>query len=50
VDKREVFNVLKMDKKKDSDSMNYVLLNNFGEGVIHKIPMDELWKMIEQCK
>jgi 3-dehydroquinate synthase len=50
VDKREVFNVLKMDKKKDSDSMNYVLLNNIGEGVIHKIPMDELWKMIEQCK
>lgn len=50
VDKREVFNILKMDKKKDSASMNYVLLNKIGEGVIHKIPMDELWKMIEQCK
>jgi 3-dehydroquinate synthase len=50
VDKKEVFNILKMDKKKDSASMNYVLLNNIGEGVIHKIPMDELWKMIEQCK
>jgi 3-dehydroquinate synthase len=50
VNKKEVFDVLKMDKKKDSNSMNYVLLNNIGEGVIHKIPMDELWKMIEQCK
>jgi 3-dehydroquinate synthase len=50
VDKREIFNVLKMDKKKDSASMNYVLLNKIGEGVVRQIPMDELWKMIEQCK
>jgi 3-dehydroquinate synthase len=50
VDKAEVFNVLKMDKKKDSASMNYVLLSKIGEGVTRPIPMDELWKMIEQCK
>jgi 3-dehydroquinate synthase len=50
VDKAEVFNVLKMDKKKDSASMNYVLLSKIGEGVTRQIPMDELWKMIEQCK
>lgn len=46
VNKDEVFGVLKMDKKKDINSMNYVLLNRIGEAVIKKIPIVELEKMI----
>lgn len=46
VDKKEVFAVLKMDKKKESASMNYVVLNRIGEATIKKIPIDELEKMI----
>jgi 3-dehydroquinate synthase len=49
-DTKEVFKVLKMDKKKDSGAMNYILLNNIGEAVVHRISIDELEKMIEQCK
>lgn len=47
-DKKEVFNILKMDKKKDNTSMNYILLKNIGEAVIKKIPLAELEKLIEQ--
>lgn len=50
VDKNEVLAVLKMDKKKDSSFMNYVLLNKVGDAVVKKIPLDELEKMIRQCK
>ena len=49
-DTKEVFKVLKMDKKKDSGAMNYILLNNIGDAAVHRISIDELEKMIEQCK
>jgi shikimate kinase / 3-dehydroquinate synthase len=42
VDKKEVFEVLKMDKKKVNTSMNYVLLNEIGKGVIKSIPLEKL--------
>lgn len=45
-----VFSVLMMDKKKDSAGMNYVLLNNIGNAVVKKIAIDELQKMILQCR
>jgi hypothetical protein len=35
-----------MDKKKESASMNYVLLNSIGEAVVKKIPIAELENMI----
>ena len=50
VNTSEVFNVLKMDKKKDNQSMNYVVLNKIGEAVTKKIPIEELEKLILQCK
>ena len=50
VNKEEVFEILKMDKKKDSAAMNYVLLNEIGDAIVQKIPIDELEKMIYQCK
>lgn len=49
-DYADVFEVLKMDKKKESAAMNYVLLDEIGHGVVRKIAIDELEKMIFQCK
>jgi 3-dehydroquinate synthase len=46
VDRSEVFSVLAMDKKRDSNFMNYVLLNRIGEAAVKKIPLDELEKLI----
>lgn len=43
---KKAFEVLKMDKKKVQQSMNYVLLNRIGEGVVKAIPMDQLEKLI----
>jgi 3-dehydroquinate synthase len=46
VNKKKVFEVLKMDKKKDAASMNYVLLNDIGKAVVKNIPMNELEELI----
>jgi len=42
VNKKMVFEVLKMDKKKVNTSMNYVLLNDIGKAVIKSIPLEKL--------
>jgi 3-dehydroquinate synthase len=47
-DKRKVFAVLKMDKKRERKEMNYVLLEKLGKGVVKSIPMKELERMIYQ--
>jgi 3-dehydroquinate synthase len=46
-DAREVLNVLRMDKKKEKDSMNYVLLNKIGQGVVKSIPIVQLEKLLQ---
>jgi len=46
VNKKEVFEVLKMDKKKVSSAMSYVLLDEIGKGVIKNIPLDKLEALI----
>src|SRR6185312_3016693 len=46
-DTKKVMNVLKMDKKKVRDSMNYVLLNKIGQGVVKQIPIVELEKLLQ---
>jgi 3-dehydroquinate synthase len=46
-DSKEVLNVLRMDKKKDKDSMNYVLLNKIGQGVVKTIPIVQLEKLVQ---
>jgi len=40
-------NVLRKDKKKEKDTMNYVLLNKIGEGVVRPIPVVELEKLLQ---
>lgn len=37
-----VFNVLKMDKKRVSKAMNYVLLKKMGKGIVHEMDVDAL--------
>jgi 3-dehydroquinate synthase len=38
----KVFEVLKMDKKRDQHSMNFILLNKIGEAIIKPIALNEL--------
>ena len=45
-DKQKVFDVLKMDKKRERKEMNYVLLDKIGKGVIKSISLDQLEKII----
>jgi len=47
-DKAQVFEVLKMDKKKEKSVMNYVLLNKIGEGTVHQIAITDLEKMMDE--
>ena len=44
-DKAKAFDVLRMDKKKDADKMNFVLLKKIGKAVVHPIPLIELEKI-----
>lgn len=46
-DGKAVMNVLKMDKKRVKDSMNYILLNKIGQGLVRKIPIDQLDKLLQ---
>lgn len=41
-DHAKVFNVLKMDKKRENTAMHFVLLNKIGDAEAKKIPMDYL--------
>ena len=38
----EVFEVLKMDKKRERKDINYILLEKIGKGVIKKIPLEHV--------
>jgi 3-dehydroquinate synthase len=46
-DKARVFEVLKMDKKKQRNEMNYILLEKTGRGVVKSIPLAQLEKMLQ---
>ena len=46
-DKQKVFEVLKMDKKRERKEMNYVLLERIGKAVVHPIPLKQLEKIIQ---
>lgn len=44
---KEVMSVLRMDKKRVKDSMNYVLLNKIGQAVVRVIPIVQLEKLLQ---
>lgn len=46
-DKQKVFNVLKMDKKRERKEMNYVLLEKIGKGVVKSVSLRQLEKLIQ---
>jgi len=46
-DKEKVFNVLKMDKKRERKDIHYVLLKRIGKGIIKTISLQELEKIFE---
>jgi 3-dehydroquinate synthase len=46
-DPKEVMNVLRMDKKRVKDSMNYILLDKIGRGVVKVIPIAQLEKLVQ---
>ena len=45
-DKEKVFQVLKMDKKREKKQINYILLEKIGKAVIKSIPLKQLEKII----
>lgn len=45
-DKNKVISVLKMDKKKVKDSINFILLERIGKAVIQKISIDQLYESL----
>lgn len=49
-DIKKVLDILKMDKKRVDKSMNFILLEMIGKGVIQSIPMVQLAKMVQKIK
>ncbi len=47
-DPEKVFNILKMDKKRASQEMHFILLKEIGQAEIKKIPLAELEKLIKK--
>jgi 3-dehydroquinate synthase len=45
-DKEKIWEVLKMDKKRAGDSMNFILLNSIGHAAVKSIAMNELENLI----
>lgn len=46
-DPKEVMDVMRRDKKKVKDTMNYVLLKKLGQAVVKPIPVAELGKLLQ---
>lgn len=47
-DKQKVFEVLKMDKKREKKEMNYVMLEKIGKGVVKSIQLNQLESIINE--
>jgi 3-dehydroquinate synthase len=45
-DRKKVFAVMKMDKKREKKEMNYILLEKIGKGIVKSIPVNQLEKII----
>jgi 3-dehydroquinate synthase len=47
-DKQKVFDVMKMDKKRERKELNYILLNKIGKAVVKQIPLKKLEQIISK--
>lgn len=48
--KKKVFDVLKMDKKREKKEISYILLEKIGKGVIKQVPLLQLEKIIGELQ
>jgi 3-dehydroquinate synthase len=48
IDKGQVLSSLKKDKKRAGDSINFVLLNSIGDGIVQKIPFTQIESLLDQ--
>ena len=48
IEHEKVFEVLKMDKKRAGDSVNFILINKIGNGIIYPIALEELHQHLKQ--
>jgi len=46
-DKQKAMDVLKMDKKRERESIHYILLEKLGKGVIQSIPLQQLEQIVQ---
>lgn len=49
IDSKKAVDILKMDKKRNNNTISYILLNNIGIATIKALPFDILEKAIETC-
>ncbi|HMO60516.1 MAG TPA: 3-dehydroquinate synthase [Ferruginibacter sp.] len=47
-DRDKVWSLLKLDKKRMSSDMNFILLKSIGEGIVHKMPLTQLQHLITE--
>lgn len=47
-DKQKVFDVLKMDKKRERTEINFVLLDKIGKGIVKSVSLKKLEKLIQE--
>lgn len=47
-DKEQVFNIFKLDKKREKDFIHFILLEEIGRAVTHPIPIGELKKLLDE--
>jgi 3-dehydroquinate synthetase len=47
-DKEQVFSILTKDKKRDGDTMNFILLNKIGEAIIQPISLMQVEDLMNQ--
>ena len=48
-DKVKVSEIIKLDKKRQADAINFILLNKIGDAGMRKIPFNQLENIISQC-
>lgn len=49
-DRSRVFEVMKMDKKRERKELRYILLEKIGKGLVKSVPLDELERMISELQ
>jgi 3-dehydroquinate synthase len=49
-DKQQVFSVMRMDKKREREEINYVLLERIGKGTVKSIRISKLEEIINELQ